>query len=247
MADANRAAVGTLVMRGKEYLAAIRPDEKLLVLETMFFADEVRNPRKELDRLPGKVKLSPKELNMAGQLIDSMTGPWKPDGLPRHLHRPGQGADQGEEEGQGHHRGRGGAGGHQRHRPDGGAAAAASRTRGPAAPGARSPPPPRRRRARSPHRPRRRSHPRRRPPDARRPPLPGRRRPRGGRRPEGAHRRARTIPHAVTPRPASTAAAATNSGSCGPGPDGTPNVSVPMLSIVARNTAGVTGWMVAWS
>jgi DNA end-binding protein Ku len=78
MADANRAAVGTLVMRGKEYLTTIRSDEKLLVLETMFFADEVRDPRKDLDRLPGKLKLSPKELNMAGQLIDSMSGPWKP-------------------------------------------------------------------------------------------------------------------------------------------------------------------------
>jgi DNA end-binding protein Ku len=78
MADANRAAVGSLVMRGKEYLTTIRSDEKMLVLETMFFADEVRDPRKELDRLPGKVKLSPKELNMAGQLIDSMSGPWKP-------------------------------------------------------------------------------------------------------------------------------------------------------------------------
>ena len=55
MADANRAAIGTLVMRGKEYLAAIRSDGKLLVLETMFFADEVRDPRKELDRLPGKL------------------------------------------------------------------------------------------------------------------------------------------------------------------------------------------------
>jgi DNA end-binding protein Ku len=79
MAEANRAAIGTLVMRGKEYLTTIRSDGGLLVLETMFFADEVRDPRQELDRLPGKVKLSPKELNMAGQLIDSMSGRWKPE------------------------------------------------------------------------------------------------------------------------------------------------------------------------
>ena len=78
MAEANRAAIGTLVMRGKEYLAAIRADGDLLVLETMFFADEIRDPHEELDRLPGKAKLSPKELKMAEQLIDSMTGPWKP-------------------------------------------------------------------------------------------------------------------------------------------------------------------------
>ncbi|UQU62138.1 Ku protein [Couchioplanes caeruleus] len=78
MADANRAAVGTLVMRGKEYLAAIRPDDDLLVLQTMYFADEVRDPKKELDRVPGASKAKPAELSMAAQLIDSMSGPWKP-------------------------------------------------------------------------------------------------------------------------------------------------------------------------
>ncbi|MEV4708427.1 Ku protein [Actinoplanes sp. NPDC049316] len=79
MADANRAAVGTLVMRGKEYLAAIRPDDDLLVLQTMYFADEVRDPEKELDRVPGASKAKPAELSMAAQLIDSMSGPWKPE------------------------------------------------------------------------------------------------------------------------------------------------------------------------
>ena len=78
MSDANRAAVGTLVMRGKEYLAAIRPDGDLLVLQTMYFADEVRDPKAELDRVPGASKAKPAELSMAAQLIDSMSGPWKP-------------------------------------------------------------------------------------------------------------------------------------------------------------------------
>jgi DNA end-binding protein Ku len=79
MEQANRAAIGTLVMRGREYLAAIRPEDGVLVLQTMYFADEVRDPAKEVDRLPGAVKLSPQELRTAGQLIDSMTGAWKPD------------------------------------------------------------------------------------------------------------------------------------------------------------------------
>jgi DNA end-binding protein Ku len=78
MADAGRAAIGTLVMRSKEYLAAIRPDGDLLVLQTMFFADEVRNPKDEIDRIPGRAKAKPAELAMAGQLIDSMSGTWKP-------------------------------------------------------------------------------------------------------------------------------------------------------------------------
>ncbi|MEV4621520.1 Ku protein [Asanoa sp. NPDC049573] len=77
MADAGRAAIGTLVMRGKEYLTAIRADGDVLVLLTMFFADEVRDPD-DVGDVPGKIKLKPAELSMAGQLLDSMTGSWKP-------------------------------------------------------------------------------------------------------------------------------------------------------------------------
>ena len=79
LADADRAAIASFVMRNKEYLAAIRADKFVLVLETLFFADEVRDPKKEIDNLPGKLKLSPQERRMAGQLIESMTGPWRPN------------------------------------------------------------------------------------------------------------------------------------------------------------------------
>ncbi|UWZ34130.1 Ku protein [Dactylosporangium roseum] len=78
MADANRAAIATLVMRGREYLAAIRPHDEVLVLETMYFADEVRDPRAVLDRFPGHVPRRREELRMARQLVDSMTGEWDP-------------------------------------------------------------------------------------------------------------------------------------------------------------------------
>lgn len=78
MRRANKAAIASFVMRGKEYLAAVRADGDVLVLETMFFADEVRDPHKVIDNIPGRVKLSPQELRMAVQLIESMSGPWKP-------------------------------------------------------------------------------------------------------------------------------------------------------------------------
>jgi DNA end-binding protein Ku len=78
LAKTNRVAIASFVMRGKEYLAAIRADGDLLVLETMFFADEVREPHDAIDDLPGKVKLRPQELKMAEQLIDSMSGRWEP-------------------------------------------------------------------------------------------------------------------------------------------------------------------------
>jgi DNA end-binding protein Ku len=79
MSAANRAAIGTFVMRSKQYLATIRPDGDLLVLETMFFADEVREPEDTLRRVPGKPRLTPAELKMATQLIKSMSGKWDPD------------------------------------------------------------------------------------------------------------------------------------------------------------------------
>jgi len=78
MAAADRVAIGTLVMRGKEYLAAIRPDGNVLVLETMYFADEIRDPKKELDDIPSRTTGKGRELTTAVQLVESMTGPWKP-------------------------------------------------------------------------------------------------------------------------------------------------------------------------
>jgi DNA end-binding protein Ku len=74
MAESDRVAIGTLVMRGKEYLAAVRADGGILVLETMFFADEIR----KRESVPSKGNPDKKELKVAVQLIDSMTAPWKP-------------------------------------------------------------------------------------------------------------------------------------------------------------------------
>jgi DNA end-binding protein Ku len=77
MASTNRAAIATFVMRGKEYLTAIRADGDLLMLETMFFADEVRDPVKQIDNLPGAGSRG-KELKIAEQLVNSMSGKWRP-------------------------------------------------------------------------------------------------------------------------------------------------------------------------
>jgi DNA end-binding protein Ku len=78
MARTNRAGIATFVMRGKEYLTAIRADHGVLALHTLFFADEIRNPTDELDNLPGRKPASSKELDMAKTLIESMSGPWHP-------------------------------------------------------------------------------------------------------------------------------------------------------------------------
>ncbi|MCW2548216.1 MAG: Ku protein [Mycobacterium sp.] len=79
MAATNRAGIASFVMHGKEHLAAIRADGNTLVVETLFFADEVRDPKKMLDTLPGKLSFSSGELTMAKQLIESMKDAWKPE------------------------------------------------------------------------------------------------------------------------------------------------------------------------
>jgi hypothetical protein len=45
--------------------AAVRADGDLLVLETLFFADEVREPHQQISNLPGRLKLTRPELRMA--------------------------------------------------------------------------------------------------------------------------------------------------------------------------------------
>lgn len=79
MQDSDRVAIACFVMRAKQYLAAIRPADSVLALETMHFADEIRDPGKELDRLPEDQKFQKRELDMARSLIDSMTVGWDPE------------------------------------------------------------------------------------------------------------------------------------------------------------------------
>jgi len=79
MRKANKVAIGTVVMRNKEYPVAIRPDDDVLKLETMYFADEIRSPVKELPDLPGADEVTDREVQMAGLLLESMAGDWNPE------------------------------------------------------------------------------------------------------------------------------------------------------------------------
>ena len=79
MSDTQRVAIGKVVMRQKEYLAAIRPLDGALALNTMLFEDEVVS----LDGIEGipsrRTKVAPQELKMAKQLIESLTGEFDPE------------------------------------------------------------------------------------------------------------------------------------------------------------------------
>jgi DNA end-binding protein Ku len=81
MKDARKVAIARFVLRNKEHLAAIRPMDDVLTLTTMRFADEVSSPQ-DLD---GEVfeeakpkKPEKRELDMAKQLIESLTSDFEP-------------------------------------------------------------------------------------------------------------------------------------------------------------------------
>lgn len=80
LAKANRAGVATLVMRGREYLVALKADEQLgiLTVHTLHWADEIRDPREQIPDLPGRVKVAEREMKMAEQLIAALSTDWDP-------------------------------------------------------------------------------------------------------------------------------------------------------------------------
>jgi DNA end-binding protein Ku len=76
MEDEERVAIGTVVMRNKQYLAAIRPLDGALAMSTMRFEDEVVD-RREIDDIPQRrSKPDRKELALAKQILESLTSDW---------------------------------------------------------------------------------------------------------------------------------------------------------------------------
>jgi DNA end-binding protein Ku len=80
MREANVVAVARLVIHNKEHLAAIVVSDTALVLDVLRWSGDVRSPG-QLE-LPGKhgsaAGIKPEERKMASQLIQQMTGAWKP-------------------------------------------------------------------------------------------------------------------------------------------------------------------------
>jgi DNA end-binding protein Ku len=79
MSRSHKAGIATFVMRGKEHIAAVRAGDSVLSLTVLHFADDIRDPRRALKKLPAKSAAKPKEVDMAVDLIDSMTTEWVPD------------------------------------------------------------------------------------------------------------------------------------------------------------------------
>jgi DNA end-binding protein Ku len=68
-----------VVIKTRQHLAAVKPQERGLMLELMHFATELRDVADF--KLPTDAKIGRKEMDMAKSLIDSMTEKWKPEGF----------------------------------------------------------------------------------------------------------------------------------------------------------------------
>ena len=79
MEASEKVGIARVVIRSKEQLVAIRPREGILAMETMLFSDEVVAPDEVADPPDAKkAKASKKEIDMAQQLIESLTTEFDP-------------------------------------------------------------------------------------------------------------------------------------------------------------------------
>jgi DNA end-binding protein Ku len=79
MKKSGKAGIATVVIRTRQYLAAVIPQEDVLLMDTLRYADGVKSPE-ELG-VPGGTlhqKASPKEIDMALRLIGDMSEKWQP-------------------------------------------------------------------------------------------------------------------------------------------------------------------------
>jgi DNA end-binding protein Ku len=82
MEERKRVAIGHVVMRNKGRLAAIRPMDGLLAMSTMRYADEVV-VREDIPELPAeKRELQERALDLALQVVDTLTAEWEPEKYP---------------------------------------------------------------------------------------------------------------------------------------------------------------------
>lgn len=75
----HKAGIATFVMRNREYLVALKAERDVLALHTLHWADEVRDPRREIANLPERTEVADRELQTAVQLVDALSMEWNPD------------------------------------------------------------------------------------------------------------------------------------------------------------------------
>ncbi|MEO6112097.1 MAG: Ku protein [Nitrospiraceae bacterium] len=77
----NKIGIASVVIRTRQYLAALIPSGDVIVLNTLRYKNELKSA-KDLEVPSGNLKasgVSPREIEMAKKLVEEMTEPWKPE------------------------------------------------------------------------------------------------------------------------------------------------------------------------
>lgn len=75
--DKGRVGLAKVAIRDKQQLATLRAKDGVLVMETMYWPDEIRQP--EFEELDAEVDLRKEEVKMAEMLIDGLTAEFDPE------------------------------------------------------------------------------------------------------------------------------------------------------------------------
>lgn len=77
LAEKGRVGIAKVSIREKQQLATIRSRDGMIVMETMFWPDEIRQA--EFEELASEVEIRPEEVEMAATIIDNLTRPFDGD------------------------------------------------------------------------------------------------------------------------------------------------------------------------
>jgi DNA end-binding protein Ku len=73
--ETGKVGIAKVVIRNKQHLAALRPYEDMLLLETMYYSDEIRKP----EGVDSKGRLQKAEVEMAKSLVENLSDSFKPE------------------------------------------------------------------------------------------------------------------------------------------------------------------------
>jgi DNA end-binding protein Ku len=77
LTETGRVGIGRFVLRTKPHLVALRPMQQALALETLYFGDEIRDPRQVVGEL-GHAVVTRREVDVSKQLVEALATDWDP-------------------------------------------------------------------------------------------------------------------------------------------------------------------------
>ena len=75
--ESKKVGIAKVVIKTRQYLAGVKPEDSVLILELMHFAEELADPEKL--HIPKKLEPGKRELDMAKALVGSMSSKWNPE------------------------------------------------------------------------------------------------------------------------------------------------------------------------